>query len=947
MAQDNTQDNTTESKKSFKDTLNLPNTEFPIRPNHKVDDVALVERWEKDNLYYTAFEFNKGKEKYILHDGPPYANGDIHLGHAYNKILKDMVTKSRRMYGYHVPVTPGWDCHGLPIEIKVTQQNPGLNRVELKKACREYANNFIDIQRKSFKSIGVVMDWDRPYITMDFGYESAIVRSFGSLVSQGFIERKNKTVPWCGSCQTVLASAEIEYKDRKDPSIYVLFDLKESDAKRLFPEINNTISLVLWTTTPWSIPLNRAVMAKPNSEYVLLELNNKYIIAGAQVADKLVELLATEKKVIKKFSAQELAGAKAVNPISNHVVPIIFDESVGSTEGTAFVNCAPGCGPIDYEVGVKNDLEIFSPLSSNACYVRDIIPTELENMPVKDGQIWVIKKLVELGKMLFKNNISHSYPHCWRCREGLIFRATPQWFFDLNKEGIKNQALQAISKMNFIPEQGRNFLKATVESRWEWCLSRQRVWGVPIPALLCNTCDYSYLNEELINKVADGVSHEGIEYWDKVEIKDLINSDFKCPNCKTSNFRKEQDILDVWFDAGVSHYAVLYNNFELAFPADIYLEGIDQHRGWFQSSLLTSLVLEKEPCTRTIMTHGYTVDAKGQKMSKSLGNVVSPIDIMNQVGADGLRLWVASVGYDGDPVFSDVLLKNVSEVYRKIRNTCRFLLSNLYDFNFETDAISHDKLLLFDQYALTELADLNRELINAYLKNDFTGISHRLAEYCSGELSAFYLDIVKDRLYVEKPDGHKRRSAQTVLFYILDTITRLMAPVLSFTAELVSDYYQKDKTSSIHLQPFIKAEMLNKLSTQENNNILWDALKNLRSVILKSIELEREKGIIKHSLEAQVELYIDKNKPEYKYLEELSKILEQQNQDLTSFFKEFLIVSQFKYSLTKDNLEPSSVENIYVKVTPAQGNKCPRCWQWDTNDNPDGLCKRCELVLNK
>ncbi|MBA3953762.1 isoleucine--tRNA ligase [Candidatus Dependentiae bacterium] len=959
------------SKKSFKETLNLPRTDFPIRANAAVEDVTLLERWQQEDLYHASFEHNTGHAKYILHDGPPYANGNIHLGHAYNKILKDILCKSRRMSGYHVPVTPGWDCHGLPIELKVAQENPGLSSLDLKKACRTYANNWIDVQRQAFKNLGVLMDWDHPYITMDYAYEAVTVKAFGKLVKNNFIERKNKTVPWCFNDKTVLASAEIEYKDRKDPSLYVLFEFKQADSQRLFG-IDNPVSILVWTTTPWTLPLNRAVLVKPNAQYVLLNVKDTYIVVGADVADKIAQLVEGEKQVLKQFNSKELGGLSVKHPFIDQDSPLLFDDSVGTQEGTAFVHCAPGCGPIDYEVGVKNGLSIYSPISADGKYTQDIEPKELVDMPVAEGQIWVIRKLAQLQKLFYKTNITHSYPHCWRCHNGLIFRATPQWFFDLERQNVKQRALDAIEAMNFIPDRGRNFLRATVENRWEWCLSRQRVWGTPIPALLCVGCDKDYLTPELIDKVAEGIAREGIEYWDRVNLEDLIDPTLACSGCGVTNFKKEYDILDVWFDAGVSHYAVLFNNPALAFPADIYLEGVDQHRGWFQSSLLTSLVLEQEPCTKTIMAHGYTVDAKGQKMSKSLGNVVAPQDIVKQVGTDGLRLWVASIGHGSDPVVSDVLLRNVAEVYRKIRNTCRFMLSNLYDFDITKDAVPADKLLPFDRYAVTQLSMINEEITQAYESVNFTDVFHKLADYCSVELSAFYLDIVKDRLYVEKATGTERRSAQTALWYILDTLTRLIAPVLSFTAEWISDFYQKDKKSSIHLQNFPNTQKLRDYSfggleplwpaqgTQVQQGAIskmqlqleeqtylaqWATLKQVRSVLLKALEVEREKELIKHSLEAKLVVYLDLNQENLKYLETLFSLFTRYSYSLEQFFKEFLIVSQFELASSSQGLQSTTMPGVYVLVSHAEGVKCPRCWQWSITSNVDNLCERCACIV--
>ncbi len=812
---------TTETKVSFKETLNLPRTDFPIRGNAKIDDPAMIKRWEEEQLFAATFIHNQGQPKYILHDGPPYANGHLHLGHAYNKILKDIVTKSQRMFGKHVPVTPGWDCHGLPIELKVTQENPNLLPIELKKACREYAERWINIQREEFKALGVLMNWDHPYITMSYEYESKILKSFADFVTQGFIERKNKTVPWCPNDQTVLATAEIEYEDRKDPSVYVTFPFTQATTDAMFGDLKGKeVNLLIWTTTPWTLPLNRAVILKPNAQYVVLEAQDSYIVVGKELADKVCALISAEKKVVAEFSSDDLfkKGAQAQHPfIPSLQVPILLDNSVSLEDGTACVHSAPGCGPEDYEIGIRNNLEIFSPITPDGKYTGAIEPKELEGMKVTDGQIWVIKKLAELKRLFFKTSIKHSYPHCWRCHGGLIFRATKQWFCDLSRNNLKQKAIEAVGSIYMLPEKSNNRLTATLEGRLEWCLSRQRIWGVPIPSLICNKCDYTYITPELINKVADKVAQQGIEYWDAAKVEELIPQGFKCPNCGAQEFKKEQDILDVWFDSGVSHYAVLYNSPSLQFPADIYLEGKDQHRGWFQSSLLTSMVIEKTPAMKMIMTHGFTVDDKGRKMSKSLGNVVTPGQIVEKLGTDGLRLWASSIDCSGEAVISAVLMQNIGEVFRKVRNTQRFLLSNLYDFDIEKDAVGLNDMFMIDRYALQQLYGVNNSVLQKYALYDFTAVFHIVAEYCAVDLSAFYLDIIKDRLYVEKADGLERRSAQTACWYILDTLTKLTAPILSFTAEQVSDHYQKNKKQSIHLQNFAPLQNVWELLARQAN----------------------------------------------------------------------------------------------------------------------------------
>ncbi|HLW73225.1 MAG TPA: isoleucine--tRNA ligase [Candidatus Babeliales bacterium] len=937
MAEENNQ------KKSFKDTLNLPHTDFPIRPNHKEDDEKMLKRWESENLFKRSCDKNKGEEKFILHDGPPYANGYIHLGHAYNKTLKDIVCKSQRMMGKHVPVIPGWDCHGLPIEFAVKKENPELSGDALKKACREYAQKWIDVQKYEFKQLGILMDWENPYLTMSFEYEARTLNAFGILVENGYIERKNKTVPWCPSCQTVLASAEIEYQDRKDPSLYVLFTLEKDVCEQLFPQLNNKpVSLLVWTTTPWTLPLNRAVLLKPHTDYAVLETENSYIIVGKSRVDAIAQLLGIINDTVAEFNSQALVAlqARVAHPLINDFfTPVLVDDSVLTDDGTACVHCAPGVGPTDYEVGIKNNLEIYSPITPDGHYTQDILLPELVGMSVAHAQGWVIQKLLDVNMLLLKANIKHSYPHCWRCRGALIFRATKQWFCDLSRNDLKEKACEAIERITMLPAASHNRFEATVGGRLEWCLSRQREWGVPITALICDACDYTYINKEFINEIAQKVTQEGIEYWDNVSVEAVKGSLTTCPQCMTGLLRKETDTLDVWFDSGISHYAVLQQNSELQYPADMYLEGKDQHRGWFQSSLLTSMIIEQTPCMKTILTHGYTVDEQGRKMSKSLGNGVSPQEIIDRMGTDGLRLWASSIDNASDVVVSDILLKNIQEVFRKIRNTCRFLLSNINDFDMTRDAIHLKKMNSIDQYAMQELYELSEDLLHAYVDYNFTRVFHLLGNYCSVNLSAFYLDIVKDRLYVEKKDGFERRSAQTVCAHILDTLTKLMAPILSFTAEQISDEYQKNKTDSIHLQRFPVVH-----NVWERNDS-WEILKNMRSALLKAIELQREKQIVKHSLEAQVTLYIN---PEADFADKINNFfmdMNEKGESTESFLKEFLIVSRCTIQVNSHNLEETELKGLFARVEHAQGVKCPRCWQWDISNDPDGLCNRCQKIV--
>lgn len=919
----------------LKQTLNLPRTDFPIRSTPAIDDKLVLESWAKDNIYEKSFNLNSGSPKFILHDGPPYANGHIHLGTAYNKILKDILCKMKRMQGFHVPVTPGWDCHGLPIELKITQENPGLKGGDLKKACREYASKWIDIQRQEFKNLGVLMNWDHPYLTMSKRYEGDTVRAFGVFVEKGFIQKKNKTVLWCYSCQTTLATAEVEYYQRKDPSIYVHFVLPSETSKKLF-DTTLPVSLLVWTTTPWTLPLNKAILVKPDTTYVLLEaIDGMHVIVAKERADAVAALVGQQPKILLEMPAERLIGLEAYHPISEQLVPVMGAQFVTLDDGTAIVHCAPGCGNDDYEFGVREGLEIYSPITADGRYDKGIHPEVLEGMKVTDGQIWVLKELIDKYKLFHKINFNHSYPHCWRCRTGLIFRATKQWFCDLAKDDLKQKAIKAIDGLLMLPEKTDNRLKATLSGRLEWCLSRQREWGTPIPALLCVECGEAYTSKQFVDKVAEGVEREGIEYWDKVPLDEVKPDGLLCKSCGYGVFEKEKDILDVWFDSGISHFAVLAHNSDLEYPADFYFEGKDQHRGWFQSSLLTSLVIEGRPCTKGIITHGYTVDAKGRKMSKSLGNVVAPHEIIEKLGTDGLRLWVASIDLN-DAIVSDVLFKNVQEVLRKIRVTCRFMLSNLYDFSTK-DLMPFADLLPIDQYALSRLLILNEKVIKAYNEVKYTTVYNLIASYCAEDLSAVYLDIIKDRLYVEKADSLERRSAQTACWYILDTLVRLIAPILSFTAELISNHYQ-DKTESIHLQKFADLSSLTleyqKLVDKFGGQAEWDnfysTVFKVRDALLKSIEEQRAKGLIKHPLEANIKVNVSGD------LEKILNICP----TLSALFKELLVVSRLEFIPNK--LKETEIPELTAEVTVAGGVKCPRCWHYH-----DGklVCERCSDIL--
>lgn len=977
-----------EQKNPFQDTLNLPKTDFSIRANSAQKEPEILKRWATEDLNTKVTEKNEqGEKKFVLHFGPPYANGHLHIGHSLTETLKDIVCKAKRMSGFHVPLVPGWDCHGLPIELKAMaeldlEKNGVAGRIALKKHCREYAQRWIDIQKEELKDQAILADYDHAYITMDPGYESLTLKALAAFIEQGHIERKLKTVPWCGSCQTVLATAEIEYKDRKDPSLYVLFTLADKVARVTFPFVfekhpDLVISFAVWTTTPWTLPLNRAVVLNPTAVYVVLQgkTENQAFIVAKDLADKVCKELGIEKVELAECDSIVFEGKKVQHPfIDGFEVPILLDDMVMIGEGTACLHSAPGCGPEDYLFGVKNGLEIFSPLSADGKYTKGIMPESLEGVSIADGQKMVFTMLGQNNRILHKTTISHSYPHCWRCHNGLMFRATNQWFCDLAKNDLINRTLAEIEKTTFVPERGQARLHSFIANRTEWCISRQRQWGVPIPAVMCQACGWTLLSAEFVRAVADHVATEGVEFWDRMSVPALLSEkvlpeDFACSGCHNrdmARFTLERDILDVWFDSGASSYAVLAQKPEtLGVPADVYFEGSDQHRGWFQSSMLCGMVLYDHAPMKTIVTHGFVVDEHKRKMSKSLGNVIAPKDVITKNSRDILRLWVASADFADDLVISDKLLGNIAEMYRKIRNTCRFLIANLYDFDIKENAVEVDQMLAIDQHALMTLHDLDNTIRTAYDNYHFSTVVQALNGYCTNDLSAVYLDIVKDRLYVEKPDGLERRSAQTAMYNILDVLTRLMAPVLSFLAEEISDFYQKDKQESIHLQDFTQVlDVWNYLTAGLQTDRLlthqiqdfgavsyalqkrgqWTALAELRDAVLKGIEPKRTEGVVKHSYEAHVTVWLDPASQEGALINQFIKDLTLK-QDVTRFFKDWFVVSDVTFAPDDKGLDQSIVPWLALRVEHAQGVKCPRCWRWDTSTHEAGLCTRCQSVL--
>ncbi len=976
----------------LKKTLCLFETTMPIRNNLKDLDKNMYLFSEENNINEKIFKKNKNNHLYVLHDGPPYANGNIHLGHAYNKIMKDICIRSHFMMEYNAYTTPGWDCHGLPIEHKVIQENTNANPLEIKNLCREYASKWVEEQKKSFKALGICMDFNKPYKTMDYKYQSDITHSLANLVEKGYISRAKKTIPWCCGCQTTLATAEIEYQNRKDPSIYVLFKLNKTDYIKITNKNINNISLIIWTTTPWTLPLNRGVIIKKNSNYLLLLYEDTYFIIGENCFDHFSKQTNKEYTIIEKFLSNNLFNSSAHHPFENEtLIPILLDDNVETAEGTACVHTAPGCGPIDYEIGIKNNLEIYSPISPDGKYTNEIKISELIDMKITDAQGWVIKKLQENNTLWHKTTINHSYPHCWRSKEGLIFRATPQWFCNLEKDNFKEKVLSEIEKINFHPQNSKFFLKSTVLNRWEWCISRQRSWGVPIIALLNKKDNNYWTDATFIRIIANKIKEFGIEYWHTVTLEELKN--ILPQSFDISEWTKETNILDVWFDSGISHYAVL--NKQNKFPADVYLEGVDQHRGWFQSSLLTSIAINDCAPMKNIVSCGHTVDEKGQKMSKSIGNVISPEEIINQIGLDGLRMWVSSVNLGGDIVFGKKIFDNISEIYRKIRNTCRFAVQNLVDFDSQKDIIEFDKLGIINQSILKKMFIYQIKIINAYQEYKFTEVLHILIEIATSFLSSFYFDTIKDILYCNKNNSLERKSAQTTIYIILDSLTKLTAPILVNTSEDITNHYKSHKNESIHLESFCKfpffnsskilkdtiftlkeeqpfhkeniknlydkilhAEFLEKeksINEINHSDYLINIINTFRADVFKSTEELREKNIIKQSIEAKVTIKIGKNSKYQFIIDELKKEF---GLNLTSNLSQLLLISEIKIenlpNINKhiDNNKECNQScweecclNYKIIAEKHTGKKCERCWKYFYQKDMEIICQRCKEAI--
>ncbi|MCE3217897.1 isoleucine--tRNA ligase [Vibrio diabolicus] len=925
----------------YKDTLNLPETGFPMRGNLANREPEMLKRWYKEDLYGEIRKAKKGKKSFVLHDGPPYANGDIHIGHALNKILKDIIIKSKTLSGFDAPYIPGWDCHGLPIELMVEKKvgKPGqkVTAAEFREKCREYAAGQVEGQKESFKRLGIMGEWDKPYRTMDFATEANIIRALGKIASNGHLLKGFKPVHWCTDCGSALAEAEVEYKDKVSPSIDVRF--KAADEAALLSKFELTeghegkgdISIVIWTTTPWTLPANRAVCLRDDLEYVLIQVEGEQperIIVAAELAKDVMDRAGIEHFHNLGFAkGADLELSQFQHPFYDFTVPAILGDHVTTDSGTGVVHTAPGHGQEDFAVGNKYNLEVANPVGSNGVYLPD---TELfAGQHVFKANDAVVEVLKEKGALLHHHAYEHSYPHCWRHKTPIIFRATPQWFVSMDQAGLRAKALESIKNVEWMPEWGQSRIEGMIEGRPEWCISRQRTWGVPIALFVHKETAELHPNTlELIEKVAKLVEEKGIQAWWDVDTAELLGAD-------ADQYEKVLDTLDVWFDSGVTHFSVVDAREEYnGNSADLYLEGSDQHRGWFQSSLISSIAMKDEAPYKQVLTHGFVVDGQGRKMSKSIGNVVAPKDVTNKLGADILRLWVASTDYTGEVAVSDEILKRSADAYRRIRNTARFFLANLSGFNPETDIVPVEEMVALDRWAVGRALAAQEEIVKAYEEYNTHGVTQRLMQFCSIEMGSFYLDVIKDRQYTAKRGGNAQRSCQTALYYIVEALVRWMAPIMSFTADEIWNEMPGERDKFVFTGEWFDG-LFGLAEGEELNNEFWAEIQAVRGAVNKLLEDARKEKTIGGALQAEVTLFADDalaakiNKLE----DELRFVL------LTSAAKVKPLGEK------TDAAQATDIEGLFVEVAAAEGEKCDRCWHHTpdvgTIEGHEKICGRC------
>lgn len=917
----------------YKQTLNLPATEFPMKAGLPNREPQTLQHWQDINLYEKIREQAKGRPQFILHDGPPYANGDIHIGHAVNKILKDIIIKSKTLSGFDAPYVPGWDCHGLPIELNVEKKvgKPGVKVTakEFRQACRDYAAKQVDGQREDFKRLGVLGEWDNPYLTMDFSFEADIIRTLGQITKQGHLHKGVKPVHWCVDCGSALAEAEVEYEDKTSPAIDVRFNVVDQNAfeKAVGQSGKGVVSLPIWTTTPWTLPANQAVSVNPEFTYVLLQADNEQLVLAESLYEAALQRYGIEAEVVARFKGEKLEGLLLQHPFYDRQVPVILGDHVTADAGTGAVHTAPGHGQDDFIVGLKYDLKVDNPVGGNGVFLPDT--PIFAGKSVFKANPDVIALLKEKGALLAHIDIQHSYPHCWRHKSPIIFRATPQWFVSMDQNGLRSAAMKAIADTDWMPAWGQKRIENMVEGRPDWCISRQRTWGVPIPLFVHQqTGELHPDTEQLMETVAQKVEQEGIDAWFDLEPESLLGE-------QAAEYEKVTDTLDVWFDSGVSHACVLARRDYLNRPADLYLEGSDQHRGWFQSSLLTSVATTGKAPYKAALTHGFTVDANGKKMSKSLGNTVSPQKVMNNLGADIIRLWVASADYSGEMTVSDEILKRTADSYRRIRNTARYLLSNLDDFDPANDMVAVNNLLPLDRWALDRAYHLQQDILAAYESYQFHVIYQKLHNFCANEMGSLYLDITKDRQYTMQTDSLGRRSSQTAMYHILEAMVRWMAPILSFTADELWGYLPGERNESVLLNLW-SDELAPLAQNTDFDLVFWNQVFSVREVVSKELENQRNAGKIKGGLTAEISLFVDDS-----LLALLSKLEDE--------LKFVLITSKVTlHSLDDEAAEQAvstSMPGVLVSIKAAEYERCDRCWHQvsSVGQNPEHpeLCSRC------
>ncbi len=920
----------------YKGTLNLPRTSFPMKADLPRREPGILQRWAEMDLYGRLRAQSVGRPRFVLHDGPPYANGHIHLGHALNKILKDIIIKSRQMAGYDCPYVPGWDCHGLPIEHQVDKglkaKGLKLTQVEVRQRCRAYAQEFIGIQRAEFERLGVLGNWAHPYLTMDNAYVAAILEEYGRFFLNGAVYRSKKPVHWCATCHTALAEAEVEYEEHQTPSIYVKFPLITAPPQA--PELEGRpMSVVIWTTTPWTLPANLAIAVHPELEYAVLAVGQEILVVAADLAAGVLALWGLDGEEILRLKGKRLEGAICRHPWLARNSQVILADYVTLEAGTGLVHIAPGHGQEDYDSGRKYGLAPYSPVDDRGRFTEEV--PEFAGQGVWQANTGIIELLRQKGRLLFAGETSHSYPHCWRCKKPIIFRATEQWFISMEHQGLRVKALEAIERVTWIPRWGRERIYQMVERRPDWCISRQRAWGVPIVAFHCQGCGEVLLTREILEGIIKRVRVEGADFWFATPAAELLPAGTRCSRCGGADFQKERDILDVWFDSGVSFAAVLEPDPALGLPADLYLEGSDQHRGWFHSSLLAAVGTRGKAPYKGVLTHGFVVDGEGRKMSKSLGNVIAPQEVMNTYGAEILRLWVASEDYRDDVRLSNDILKQLADAYRRFRNTARFMLGNLYDFDPGRHWLAPGEREELDRLALSWYAQLIAKVRRAYEDYEFHLAFHRLHQFCAVEMSALYLDILKDRLYVSRADARERLSAQSTLWDLLKGLTLLMAPILSFTAEEVWELLPgRDRLESVHLAAFPESPagfpdevLLGK----------YEFLLKVRGEINRGLEEARKAKRLAASQEARVRLGAG---------EDLFDRLAGQAQELKTLSQ----VAELEVARAGGSGTASQeVPGLWVRVEQASGNKCVRCWFHSPTVGEDArhpqVCARCRQVL--